>query len=373
MSKRCLKIGVVGMGVMGRLYAKRLLAGEIDGGGLAAVCVRDGGRLAALEAEIPVRGFASYEEFLRSGIEAVLIATPHFSHMELGAAALEAGLHVLVEKPIAADVASAKLLIAAHRDTRQVFAAMFNQRTNPAYARLRKMVADGELGAIQRIQWTVTDWFRPHLYYTSSPWRATWGGEGGGVLINQCPHQLDLYQWIFGMPQSVRAFCQYGRFHDIEVEDSVTAYLEHANGATGLFVTTTGEAPGVNRLEVAGDAGLVVIADGVFRFRKNAVRTSTMVRTATEPFLKPEFTETTADASNPGEQHTGILRNFVAACLHGAAPIAPAAEGIRSLELANAMLYSSAIGQTLTLPLDADAYRRWLDDKIKGSRYRDGN
>ncbi|OIQ98827.1 putative oxidoreductase YdgJ [mine drainage metagenome] len=371
MANSNLKVGVVGLGVMGRNYAQRLHRGEIPGAELAAVCVRDAGRRLELEREFPVRTFLSFDDFLRSGIDAVLVATPHFSHVNLGVAALEAGLHVLLDKPIAVDKAGAERLIAAHRERpRQVFAAMFNQRTNPAYARLRAMIAGGELGALQRIQWTVTDWFRPQHYYDSSRWRATWGGEGGGVLVNQCPHQLDLYQWLFGMPRGVRAFCQYGRFHDIEVEDSVTAHLEHADGATGLFVTTTGEAPGVNRLEVAGDAGLVVIADGRFTFKRNAVPTSDLVRSANESFPKPDFQESTFDASDPGEQHAGILRNFVAACSDGAQLIAPADEGIRSVELANAMLYSSATAQTITLPLDSAVYRRWLDEKIAGSRFR---
>lgn len=366
-----LKIGVVGLGVMGRNYAQRLRDGEIAGAELAALSVRNHERCTGLEREFSTRGFTSFDDFLRSGIDAVLVATPHFSHVDLGVAALEAGLHVLLDKPIAVDKAGAERLIAVHREhPSQVFASMFNQRTNPAYARLRAMIAGGELGSIQRIHWTVTDWFRPQHYYDSSRWRATWGGEGGGVLVNQCPHQLDLYQWLFGMPRNVRAFCQYGRFHDIEVEDSVTAHLEHADGATGLFVTTTGEAPGVNRLEVAGDGGLAVIADGVFRFRRNVVPTSELVRSATESFPRPNFHETVFDASDPGEQHAGILRNFVAACRDGATLIAPADEGIRSIELANAMLYSSATAQTISLPLDSTAYHRWLDEKIAGSRFR---
>lgn len=364
-----LKIGIVGMGNMGSDHARRILAGEVPGMELAGVCDADESRLASWKTR-GVATHASYASLLSSGIQAVLIATPHFSHVSFGVSALQAGLHVLVEKPIAVQKSDAERLIAAHVKPGQVFAAMFNQRTDPLYIKIKRMLDAGELGKVQRITWTITDWYRTQAYYNSGGWRASWAGEGGGVLINQCPHQLDLYQWLFGLPARVRAFCHYGRFHDIEVEDSVTAYLEHANGANAVFITTTGEAPGTNRLEIAGERGKLVAEGGKLHFSRNEISTAEHLRTAKESFSRPDLWEIDIPVFGRGEQHVGILKNFAGACLRGEPLIAPAAEGIHSVELANAMLLSSAQEKTLTLPLQSDDYARWLAEKIAGSRFK---
>lgn len=367
--KTTLRTGIVGMGFMGTSHARQISEGKIPGMILSAVCDQADERLAPWCAA-GVGAFTDFKAFLSSGLDAVVIATPHYSHTEYGIAALDAGLHVLVEKPISVHKADAERLIAAHRSKTQVFAAMFNQRTDPSYVKLKRLIDTGELGAIQRISWIITDWFRTHAYYKSGGWRATWAGEGGGVLVNQCPHQLDLYQWLFGMPKNVRAFCQMGRFHDIEVEDSVTAFMEHTDGATGVFVTTTGEAPGTNRLEVAGDRGKVVIENGRFDFTRNEIPSAEFSRIAKGGFDKPETWNITIPISGTGEQHAGILKNFAAACLDGAALIAPAAEGLRSVELANAMLLSSSSESTIALPMNAETYSAWLQNKIDSSRAR---
>jgi len=253
------RIGIVGLGNMGAAHAASILAGNIRRLELAAVCDLEPARLARLP---QVAAFASADAMIGSGrIDAVLIATPHYGHTTLGIKALEAGLHVLVEKPISVHKADCERLIAAHRNPQQVFAAMFNQRTDPYFLKLHQLIASGELGAIRRVNWIVTNWFRSAAYYSSSAWRATWAGEGGGVLLNQCPHNLDLFQWFFGLPVRVRAFCRFGQYHQIEVEDEVTAYMELAGGATAVFVTTTGEAPGTNRLEIAAENGRIVYED----------------------------------------------------------------------------------------------------------------
>lgn len=364
-----LKIGVVGMGSMGSDHARRILAGEVPNMELAGVCDADESRLASWQSR-SVPTFTSYASLLASGIQAVLIATPHFSHVPFGVSALEAGLHVLVEKPIAVEKADAERLIAAHGKPGQIFAAMFNQRTDPLYIKIKQLLAAGELGKIQRITWIITDWYRPQAYYNSSGWRATWAGEGGGVLINQCPHQLDLYQWLFGLPAKVRAFCHFGRYHDIEVEDSVTAYFEHADGAGTVLITTTGEAPGTNRLEIAGERGKLVAEHGKLHFSRNEIPTGQHIQTAIGIFSRPEVWEIDIPVSGRGEQHVGILKNFAGACLNGETLIAPASDGLRSVELANAMLLSSAEERTITLPLPSDAYSHWLAGKIAGSRFQ---
>ncbi len=235
-----------------------------------------------------VARFTDSDELIASGqVDAVVIATPRYAHTTIGKAALEAGLHVLVEKPISVHKADCERLIAAHTNEKQVFAAMFNQRKDPHYKQVRKLITEGELGEIRRVNWIITNWLRTQRYYDGGGWRATWSGEGGGVLLNQCPHQLDLLQWLCGKPSRVRGFCEIGKYHNIEVEDAVTAYLEWPNGATGVFITTTGEAPETNRLEICGDRGKVVVEGGSVKFTRTEVPVSEFCATSEESFATP--------------------------------------------------------------------------------------
>jgi predicted dehydrogenase len=361
------RFGIVGLGSMGAIHARSILNGAIPRARLTAVCDPE----VDLGAFAPAKVFASSEDLIRSGeVDAVIVATPHYSHTTIGIDVLKNGLHLLVEKPISVHKADAERLIAAHKDKRQVFAAMFNQRTDPHYLRLRELIQQGELGEIRRVNWIITTWFRSQAYYNSGGWRATWAGEGGGVLLNQCPHNLDLLQWLFGMPKRVRAFCTLGRYHDIEVEDDVTAYLEYANGATGVFVTSTGEAPGTNRLEVTCERGRVVIENGHIQWDRSTTPVSEYCKKTPERWAPPAMWKVEIPASGYGEQHNGILKNFVEAVLDKKPLIAPASEGIHSVELANAMLYSSFTGKTVDMPLGAKAYEAHLKKLIAGSRFK---
>ncbi|MGJ3241945.1 MAG: Gfo/Idh/MocA family protein [Opitutales bacterium] len=365
------RIGIIGAGGMGGNHARLLQNGEIKGAVLAGIADispkvldrwRDVGNC-----------YDDASQMIRSGtVDAVIIATPHYPHTTYGIEALQAGLHTLVEKPISVHKADCERLIAAHTDKSKVFCAMFNQRTNGAYQKIRSLVQSGELGRIQRIQWTITDWFRTDAYYAHGGWRATWAGEGGGVLLNQCPHQLDLWQWMFGMPDRVRAFCHFGKYHDIEVEDEVTAYMEYDSGATGVFITTTGEAPGVNRLEVATDRGIIQIgggADGI-QFKRNEIPTSQWISKADERFGKPPVWDVKVPTPPlSGGGHKTILQNFTDAITQGADLLAPAEEGIHSVELGNSMLLSAWENDQVTVPIDAKRFESLLKEKITGSRY----
>ena len=353
------RLAIVGLGLMGISHARSILNGQVPGCALAAICDQNTNAAAGFP-EIPF--FTDFAQLVKSGnIDAVLICTPHYAHTAVGIAALKAGLHVLVEKPISVDKADALKLLAAHRGSDQVFAAMFNQRTDPIYQKLRQLVTSGELGQIRRVNWTVTDWFRTGAYYAHGGWRATWAGEGGGVLLNQCPHNLDLFQWIFGMPSKVRGFCQLGRYHDIEVEDDVTAYFEYPDGMTGVFITSTGEAPGTNRLEVAAERGRVVLEEGRMEFRRNEIPASEFSQTTTEKFAAPPIWNVSIPLpSHRGEQHVGILKNFTNAILKGETLLSPAAEGIHSVELANAILLSSLEDCSVELPLSAPRFAKLL-------------
>lgn len=362
-----IRFGLVGVGSMGTLHLKNLP--QIPALQLTAVCDIIPERADAAAAQYNCTAFYDHRALLRAKVcDALLIATPHYDHTTIGIAALKAGLHVLVEKPISVHKADCERLIAAHTNKKQVFAAMFNQRTDPHYYKVRDLIKRGELGALQRVNWIITSWFRTQTYYTSGDWRATWRGEGGGVLLNQCPHNLDLLQWLCGMPRLVHGFCKFGKYHKIEVEDDVTAYFEYANGATGVFITTTGEAPGTNRLEITGERGKVVIERSGISFTRTVVNTREYCRTSPERFATPETWDITIPVNGTGGQHVEILRNFAEAIDKGTPLIAPAREGIHSVELANAILYSTFTKAPVALPLDGATYERQLKKLIAGSQ-----
>ncbi|MGI5869550.1 MAG: Gfo/Idh/MocA family protein [Kiritimatiellia bacterium] len=361
------RLGVIGVGGMGSTHVASIEAGKVRNLVVTAVCDIEPAKLERFKGKC--KTFTDSAKLIRSGdVDAVLVATPHYEHTTIGIDALTHGVHTLVEKPISVHKADCERLIAAHKDEKVVFAAMFNQRTDPHYVKLREIIENGQLGKITRVNWIVTDWFRTQAYYDKGGWRATWKGEGGGVLLNQCPHNLDLMQWLFGMPSSIRAYCKIGRDHKIEVEDAVTAYLEYPNGATGVFVTTTGEAPGTNRLEVCGENGRIIVENGTVAWQRNTVPQSEFLKTCQASFARPDTWTIDIPCKDYGPQHVGILQNFTNAILNGEKLIAPAEEGIKSVELANAMLYSSFKDVTVDMPLCADAYEKLLKKLIASSK-----
>jgi predicted dehydrogenase len=308
---------------------------------------------------------------IKSGkIDAILICTPHFSHTTIGIAALNNGLHVLVEKPISVHKADCERLIAAHTDKSKIFAAMFNMRTNATFRKVKDLIDSGELGQVRRVHWEVTNWFRTNYYYATGGWRGTWKGEGGGVLMNQCPHNLDLFQWMFGMPQRVRGFCQFGRFHEIEVEDDVTAVLQYDSGTTATFVTSTGEAPGRNVLEISAEQGRLTVKDGThIHFQRNRTPMSKFCMEAEAAFAMPESWHMDIPVETAGGQHVEILQNFANAILKGEKLLSPAEEGIHSVELANAILLSTWQDKTIELPMSSADYERILIEKGEKSTF----
>ena len=378
-SASTLRIGIIGLGNMGSAHLHWIRTEQkVARLTVTAICDVDQAKLdkfakgAAHESALPA--FTDSAVMIRSGlVDAVIIATPHYDHTTIGIDAIGQGLHVLVEKPISVHQVDAQRLIDAYAKrpkATQVFGAMFNQRTDPRYQKLRNLVTSGELGQIRRINWTITDWYRTQRYYDSGGWRATWRGEGGGVLMNQCPHNLDLLQWIFGMPTKVRGFCQMGRWHDIEVEDAVTAYLEYRNGATGTFITTTGEFPGTNRLEVACDRGKVVVEGGELKWTRTVQPVPVNIRTSPDSFASIDTWDVKVNTPGDNPQHLGILRNFTAAVLDGTPLLAPAEEGINAVSLCNAMVLSSLLDRTLTLPLDSDLVESQYRKLADGSKYQ---
>jgi predicted dehydrogenase len=361
------RLGIIGLGNIGQHHHAYLSAGKVSRAELVAVSDAVPEKLDKYK---PLKTFTVGEELITSGlVDAVIIATPHFQHTTLGIAALKQGVHVMVEKPISAHKADAERLIAAHKkNPKLVFAGMFQLRAEPRYLKIQKLIQTGELGDVVRMSWIMTDWFRTEAYYASGGWRATWKGEGGGVLLNQCLHNLDAMQWLLGMPARVRGFCQLGRFHHIEVEDNVSAYLEYPNGATGTFVSSTGEAPGTNRFEIVGTRGKIVLERDKLSFTRNEADMIEFSKTAKQGFVKPEVWNVEIPFENAANAHAILMQNFVNAILDGEPLIAPGAEGIHSVELANVILYSSLIDETVEMPMDSAAYEKKLNQLIAESK-----
>ena len=365
------RVGVVGLGNMGSFHVGNLISG-LEGVKLTAVCDADRSRVEKNAGRAPgVTGFGAYAEMIDSGaIDAVIIATPHFQHGEIARHAFAGNVHVLSEKPLGVTVNDGRRTVEAYqaalaKSPKLKFALMVQQRMNPLYRKMRQIISDGELGDVTRITWLVTDWFRTWSYYASGGWRATWAGEGGGVLINQCPHNLDLIQWVPGLsPNRVTAVAAIGKTHPIEVEDEVSAILEYPSGAVGHFVTSTGEAPGTNRLEICGDRGKLTAEQGKLTF----VRTSKSVRDVREkdPAAFAQVESTTSDVDYGADAkldlHKAMTQNFIDAIRKDAQLIGPGVEGVKGLELGNAMLMAGVTRMPVELPLDGARFDQLLKD-----------
>lgn len=368
------RLGIIGVGNMGSGHAANILAGKCPEIELTAVADRREARRQWAKDTLP-EGTAIFEEgsdLIQSGLcDAVHICTPHYQHPTLAMEAFAAGLHVMCEKPAGVYTKAVREMNEAAEKSGKVFAMMFNQRTNCVYRKMHEMVHSGQLGELKRVNWIITDWYRTQIYYDSGDWRATWEGEGGGVLLNQCPHQLDLLQWICGLPKTVQAFCQEGKWHDIEVEDDVTAYLQFANGATGVFVTTTGDAPGTNRFEVTGTLGKLVCENDKLTFWKLAQDEREFCRTATEGFAQPQCQQVEVETDGENLQHVGVLNAFAGKILHGTPLVAEGTEGLGGLTLSNAMHLSSWLGCAVDIPFDEELFLSELNKRRATSRKKE--
>ncbi len=368
------RLGIIGIGNMGTTHAKSIAEGKVPEMELAAVADRKESRRTWCKENLPenVTGFEEGKDLIASGTcDAVLVAVPHYQHPELSIDALDHDLHVLCEKPAGVYTKQVRAMNERAKASDKVFAMMFNQRTNCVYRKMHELVKSGELGKIKRVNWIITDWYRTQSYYDSGDWRATWDGEGGGVLLNQCPHNLDLLQWICGMPSKVQAFCHNGKWHDIEVEDDVTAYLEYPGGATGVFVTTTADAPGTNRFEITLEGGKLVCENEKLVLHKLAVSEREFCKTAKGGFDKPECTVTEVETDGLNEQHIGVMKAFAGRILHGTPLIANGEEGINGLTLSNAMHLSSWLGHAVNLPFDEDLFQAELNKRRASSRKKE--
>ena len=365
------RIGIIGLGGMGGNHARSIAKGKVPRMHLTAVADTRQSRLEWAKEELPaeVARFTDGKELIESGTcDAVFIATPHYQHPEFVIYALQHGLHAISEKPAGVYTKQVREMNEVAKKSDRVFAIMFNQRTNCVYRKLYEMMHSGELGALKRVNWIITDWYRTQSYYDAAGWKATWDGKGGGVLLNQCPHQLDLLQWLCGLPVKVRAFCHEAKWHDIEVEDDVTAYMEFSNGATGVFVTTTGDAPGTNRLELTFEMGKIVCEHDRLIYDRLKVNEREFCKNEQNGFAKPEMERIEVETDGGNEQHVGVLKAFVGRILDGTPLVAEGEEGINALMLSNAMYLSSWLDQTIELPVDEELFLQELNKRRRRSK-----
>ncbi len=372
MSKGAIRLGIIGYGNMGSSHMRNALDGNLPEFEVTAVAdLKEDRRKAALEAVPGIKVYNDGSELIASGeVDAIIVATPHYLHPTYAIEALNAGLHVMIEKPAGVYTKQVEEMNEVAAKSDKSFAIMFNQRTNPCYIKLREIIKSGKYGEIKRVNWIITDWFRTQSYYDSGDWRATWSGEGGGVLLNQCPHQLDLWQWICGMPCKVRGFLHEGKWHNIEVEDDVTIYVDYPNGATGVFITTTGDYPGTNRLEITLDKAKIVCMGGKLEISELSCSLSEYTRNAQDGFGRIENTTfTVLPDPEPWNQHVQVMYQFGDNILRGGELVGRGEEGINGLTISNCAHLSSWLDKTVELPIDKELYFKLLQEKIDNSKF----
>ncbi|MCA9893235.1 MAG: Gfo/Idh/MocA family oxidoreductase [Anaerolineae bacterium] len=368
------RLGIVGYGSMGSNHAHSMA--QLENVDFVAASDVIPANLEQAKRDYGVATYSDFREMLaKEDLDGILIATPHYDHVPVSIAAFEAGVSVLTEKPLAADIADARKMIAAYEAAKAsnpdlLFAAMFQQRTYGHWRKIKELIDEGALGKLIRATYIITNWFRTQAYFDSGGWRATWSGEGGGVLLNQCPHNIDIYQWLVGMPNRVTGFTSLGKYHNIEVEDEVTAYMEFDNGMIGHLITSTGEAPGSDRLEIVGENGKLIFENGKLTFFRTKESVLDLIDNSPERFLHVEHSIEDVPYPEPTTgNHIAIIENFADVILNGGDVTVPAVEGAGSLELANAILLSSFDHRTVDLPLDGEAYQRKLQELINTSSF----
>lgn len=371
-----IRFGILGCGNIGTTHAYNLKGGKVNDGVLSAVCDKNPKKLDIFREKYgdTIKYYSTAEEMFSSGeCDCAIIAIPHYDHPKYAMMALDSGLHCVVEKPAGVYTLQVKEMLEHAKKSDKILGIMFNQRTNPAFRKMKEMIAEGKIGEIKRTNWIITDWYRTQYYYDTGSWRGTWAGEGGGVLYNQAPHQLDLFQWIVGMmPTKIHAHCHFGKWHDVEIEDDVTCYCEYPNGATGVFISCTADAPGTNRFEITGTKGTLIFENNKLMFRELEIDEREHCYTAKAGFERPKAKDDVfIELFGENSQHAGILQNMAATINGTENLIAPAEDGINGVILANAMLLSEWLGREIEIPFDDNLFYEELKKRIKTSRLKD--
>lgn len=375
-----IRMAVIGFGGMGRKYVKILADGAITGLVLQGICCRNqAGQQCIRELYPDAAIYGSVEDTFAHAddFDAVLIVTPHTTHAEIGKLAFAHGKHVFCDKPIGVSVKEAREFLAAKRED-TAFAMMFHNRMQPAFQKAKQILEEGSLGRVTRVLWTCNNWFRSPVYHASAPWRSSWSGERGGLLINQCQHFLDIWQWLFGMPDAIDADLDFGKYNDFAVDDGADIRFLYKNeagenalgqkrlfpGLRGTMISASGEHPGVNRLEIWGSCGRLTIDGGkVLTFDRNLVDIDTFNRENTEIYGQPEHTAETLTDGQPIPLYERMLQNFSDHIRKGVPLAATGEDGLNAIMLTNAAYLSAWTKARLMLPMDEDAYENLLAEK----------
>lgn len=378
-----IRLGIIGLGAQGSTYAEFIKSGKIPQIEIGAICDINTEKKDEVKNHYPnVPFYNDYIAMLESGdVDAIVTTVPHYLHTDIGKEALKWDIHALLEKP--ADIYAEKVKeiseLAASKP-HLTFAIFFNQRTNPLYQKVKSLIDDGVIGNIRRTNWIITTWWRPQAYYNQSSWRATWSEEGGGVLVNQAPHQIDLLQWLCGMPKSVFSNIKYGYQRDLAVDDDVTTILDYGNGATGVFITCTHDIIGTDRLEITGDNGKILVEDSktitLTRLKESETQMNRNMswKEAAKIFkgngLENIYDQQTFEFESVwGEQHINVLENFAANIIDGTPLIAPGNDGINGVNLVNAIYLSSWTGKEVTVPVNPSEFKDALKQQIQNEAH----
>lgn len=369
-----IRFGLVGCGVMGKAHISYIRQFSQDAE-LVGLCDVNRELAESLAAELGAKAYSDYKELInKNNIDAVIIATPHYYHPDIAIWAFENDVHVLCEKPIAVHVKDANRMIEAYkRHSHLKFGVVYSRRTAPLWRELKELIDRGELGRIYRIDWTITDWFRTECYYSSGGWRGSWSGEGGGVTVNQCPHQFDLFYWLFGLPDRLIAIGGFGKYHrNITVDDEIIAMGEWNDGKVFTLKVSTSEYPGSNRLEIASDRGILEVSEkvaDVINFRRTMDSVEYVIRNSTTWTSGTKVWEVKIPIIRRNDYEgtqCDIVRNFID-CLLGRESdlIAPGVEGLGSVMLGNALVLAGFYKRWVELPIDADEYLAFLNERIE--------
>jgi len=365
---KSIRYGIVGVGGMGSGHANTIQ--RIEEASLGAVCdiIPDVANSVGEQFEVPF--CTDYRELIdRDDIDCVIVATPHYHHPEIAIYAMERGKPVISEKPISVTVSGADAMVAAAERTGTPFSVMHQSRSEPIWRVAGDIVRSGRLGEIYRTLLIFAD-FRSQAYYDSGGWRATWIGEGGGVTINQSPHSLDRFTWLGGLPSKVTAYTAT-RNHNIEVEDVASAMLEYPNGAVGYVYCSTTEAPGTDIMEFAGEKGKLQVVGKTIRFWELPQGVKAFSDSSTEMWTRPEVVEVDLEIPECESGHIAILRNMARHLLYGEELIAPGVEGIKTVEMIDAMILSGKTGKPVDVPVDRALYDAFIEDMKRQSKPKD--
>lgn len=371
-----IRVALVGVGVMGSKYADMIVSGEVKNMVLTGVVARN---LKAQEwAAILVNAEGLHPNVYRDvddmfahadDFDAVIIVTPHKTHEEIAVRAFELGKHVLCDKPAGATIGQAQNMTAASKQYDKVYGMIFHQHRYPKYLYIKQALENGELGELKRMLMVNSRYFRTAHYHQSGSWRSSWNGEGGGALINQGAHILDIWQWLFGMPQKIYAEIPFGKYNEFKVDDEATISMRYENGATGVFMLTTGEAVWQERLEIVGTKGRMLLEDDILHIYRYSKDSTEYI--ATEDVNSREHLAITEEVINFGkaeEPYVEILENFAEAVISGDSSIliAPGEEAINQLMLTNGAYCSAWKGMPVCLPLDAEEYEATFREQCEG-------